>query len=122
MKKVVVADDSKTARMFIVKCLEIAGAKDAEFVEVKDGLEAYEFVCNNKCDLLVTDLNMPKMSGKELLEKLSDDSTLDELSCIVITSASNEARDKELLKLGADAVLSKPISPMSVAGIIEVLF
>jgi two-component system chemotaxis response regulator CheY len=122
MKKVVVADDSKTARMFIVKCLEIAGARDAEFVEVKDGLEAYEFVSNNECDLLVTDLNMPKMNGKELLEKLSDREKLDGLSCIVITSASNEARDKELLDLGADAVLPKPISPMAVSEIIEELF
>ncbi len=119
MKKVLVADDSGTARMFTRKCLEIAGLCDSEFIEAEDGAIALEIIKEQEIDLLVTDLNMPNMDGTTLLKHIMASPRLVGMSVIVISSVANPAKIEELLKLGATAVLSKPISPMAIADTLE---
>jgi len=70
MKRVVIADDSQTARMFIRRCLEIVGLAETEFVEADNGREALARIKEAPTDLLVTDLNMPLMDGEMLLMNL----------------------------------------------------
>jgi len=111
LKRVVIADDSQTARMCIRRCLEIIGLTEAEFVEAANGREALAKVKENSTDLLVTDLNMPLMDGAMLLRWIRGNPRLSQLRVLVITSAGNTAREAELLALGAFAVLSKPVSP-----------
>lgn len=115
MERILIADDSETARMFVRKCLEIAGCRDAAFVEAADGNEALERMREAPPDLLVTDLNMPEMDGTALLEKVRASPKLCAVPVIVVTSASNPAKDRKLLAMGAKTVLSKPISPASMA-------
>ncbi len=116
---IIIADDSATARMIIKRCLEIAGFEEAKFLDARDGTEALELARNNKIDLLVTDLNMPKMDGKSLLKHVKSSPKLAELPVLVITSASNQAKEDELKGLGAFAILSKPVSPANVAEVLE---
>lgn len=111
MKKIILADDSSTARMFVRKCLEIAGLKDAEFIEAANGKEALDVVQKGGADLLVTDLNMPVMDGTDLVRRIRSDKRWEGLRILVITSGKNPAKEAELTGLGASAVLSKPISP-----------
>ncbi|MHC4870621.1 MAG: response regulator [Planctomycetota bacterium] len=119
MKKIVIADDSSTARMFIRRCLEIAGLDSVEFSEVENGKEALEYLKEYGADLLVTDLSMPVMGGVDLLKNIAASPKLNSTPVIVITSASNPAREKELLGLGAIAVLSKPVSPPDILDVVE---
>lgn len=121
MKKVVVADDSNTARMFIIRCFEIAGFAADGFVQVKNGKEALDILQKEQVDLLVTDLSMPVMDGVELLKRISADPELNDIPVIVITSASNPAREKELKDFGAKYILNKPISPPDVMEALEEL-
>lgn len=118
MKRVIIADDSATARMFVRKCLEIAGCRDAEFIEAGNGSEALEVIEGWGSDLLVTDLNMPGVDGVELVKKIRADKRYQNLPIIVITSANNPAKEKELVGLGATAVLAKPISPATMVQIL----
>ena len=111
IKNVVIADDSALARMFIRRCLEIAGLGDANFIEASDGSEAISCMKKIKADLLVTDLTMPNMNGIELMRKISSSPRLSGTPVLVVTSAGNEEQRKELLELGATRILSKPISP-----------
>jgi two-component system chemotaxis response regulator CheY len=111
IKNVVIADDSALARMFIRRCLEIAGLGDANFIEASDGSEAIACMKKIKADLLVTDLTMPNMNGIELMRKISASPRLSGTPVLVVTSAGNEEQRKELLELGATRILSKPISP-----------
>lgn len=118
MKKIVVADDSTTARMFVIRCLEIIGLSGAEFLPAANGKEALELMKKDGADLLVTDLNMPEMDGATLLKKVKASLKLNEIPVVVVTSGSNPAKNEELKKLGAHAVLEKPVSP---AALLEVL-
>ncbi|MGA1867405.1 MAG: response regulator [bacterium] len=121
MKRIVIADDTKTARMFIQKCLQIAGVQEAEFVEAVNGKEALELVKEAPTDILFTDHNMPVMDGMTLLKWVKASPKLCDLPVIVITSASNKAKDIEFKNLGAYEVLSKPITPADLFLIIKPL-
>lgn len=111
MNRIVLADDSKTALMFIRRCLEIIGMQDAVFVEAANGKEALAKLKEEPADLLVTDLNMPEMDGATLLKRVKANPRLNAIPVLVITSASNPAKAAELMELGAYAVLDKPINP-----------
>ena len=113
MKRIVIADDSNTARMFIRRCLEIIGVREATFVEAGNGKEALALVKEAPTDLLVTDLNMPLMDGETLLKWIKGSPRLTSLPVVVISSVLNPAREAELLALGAYAVVRKPVSPAS---------
>lgn len=111
MKRIIVADDSQTARMFIKRCLQIVGLQDAEFIEAENGKEALTLLKESPSDLLVTDLNMPTMDGETLLKWVKGNPRLTEVPVMVVTSAGNPAKEKQLLELGAFCVLNKPVNP-----------
>lgn len=121
MNRIVIVDDSGTARMFIRKCLEIAGCAEAEFHEASDGQQALEIVEERTPDLVVTDLTMPGMDGMALLKALRGDPRWNEVPVVVITSAKNPAREDELRRSGAAAVLAKPVSPAVMMSALEAL-
>ncbi len=111
MKRIIIADDSATARMFIKRCLEIIGLADAEFVEVEHGKDALAAAKEKPTDLLLTDLNMPVMDGETLVKWVKSSPKLCNLPIIVITSAGNPAKEAKLKELGAYRVINKPVSP-----------
>ena len=111
MKRIVIADDSFTARMFIRRCLEIVGFRETEFAEATNGKEALALLKEASTDLLVTDLNMPTMDGETLLKWVKANPRLNHLPVLIITSAGNPAKEAELLRIGAFAVLNKPVNP-----------
>ncbi len=118
MKHIIIADDSRTARMFIRRCLEIIGLNEASFIEVTNGKEALNKVREKKPDLLVTDLNMPVMDGETLLKWLKSSPTLASMPILVITSAGNPAKEAELLSKGILGVITKPVSPAKLINVL----
>ncbi len=121
MRHIIIADDSETARMVVRRCLEIAGCHDVEFSEAPNGEEALEILKGKTADLLVTDLNMPKMDGVNLLKRIKSSPRMHDIPVIVITSVANPKKIEELHELKAYKVLRKPISPAAVAEAIEPL-
>ncbi len=122
MRRVVIADDSALARMFLRRCLEITGLSDAEFVEASNGEEALERLKELPADLLVTDLTMPGVNGIELMRRIAASPRLNGLPVLVVTSAGNEQQRAELTSLGVAGILSKPISPPVVADALSGIF
>ena len=109
-KKIVIADDSKTARFLIRQYLEMAGFYQADFIEVESGREALDHLKENAVDLVITDYKMPEMDGLDLLRRVKASPKLHDLPVMVITSFANQAKIDELLENGAFAVLQKPLS------------
>ncbi|MFH1019630.1 MAG: response regulator [Pseudomonadota bacterium] len=109
--RIAIVDDSGTARMFIRRCLEIAGFQGAEIIEAVNGKDALEQIRNAPVDLLLTDLTMPVMDGTTLLKWIKANPKLCQLPVLVISSAGNPAKEIELKALGAMGVLDKPVSP-----------
>lgn len=78
-----------------------------EIHSVPNGLRALESIRNTKFDLVMSDINMPKMNGVELLKTLTRERP--ELPVILMTGFM-DYKIPELLALGAKAVLSKPFN------------
>ena len=111
VQTILVVDDSGTARMNIKQCLTIIGLKDKKFIEASNGRDAMELLGQNAIDLVVTDLNMPVMDGEALLLEIKGSAAWKQIPVIVITSTSNDVREKALREVGAEAVISKPVNP-----------
>lgn len=111
VQTILVVDDSGTARMIIKQCLTIIGLKDKKYLEASNGRDAVEVLKQSSVDLVVTDLNMPVMDGEALLLEIKGADVWRKIPVIVITSTSNDVREKALREVGAEAVISKPVNP-----------
>lgn len=102
MLKVLVVDDESNMRFLIRMILESAGH---EVVEAAHGAAALQRVKESCPDLVVTDLMMPVMSGRELVERLRADPETASLPIVVVSANSRS------VATAADAVLGKPFDP-----------
>lgn len=68
--KVLIADDSRVMRQIVLRTLRQAGFADHDFVEAEDGVDALSKISSEQPDLVLSDWNMPHMTGIELLRQL----------------------------------------------------
>ena len=76
--------------------------------EAENGEEALDILKSNEIDLIITDLTMPKIDGKELIKKVRKKKKITELPIIVISSNEDSSMFLKALKLGANDYLKKP--------------
>jgi len=88
------------------------------FYEAEDGIHALASLAAHPVDLVVTDLNMPRMDGLTLLRKLRKGDKTKELPVVVISSMGNEQLDQELQGLGVTAIIRKPLTPAKVRDVL----
>ncbi|HEY2170142.1 MAG TPA: response regulator [Candidatus Angelobacter sp.] len=105
-KLVVLVDDSISVRKFVGRMLEKAGYR---VKLAADGLEALEIVTQTRCDLVVTDLEMPRTNGYELLSHLRQDAQTRNIPVMVVTSRAGAKHRDLAMKEGAMAFLTKPV-------------
>ncbi|MBE9525769.1 MAG: response regulator [Proteobacteria bacterium] len=103
-----IIDDSKLARSVIRQYLETEGFTTID--EAENGLDGYKKYQEMKPGLLVTDIEMPKINGLKLLEKIRE--TDSELKVIVMTAVANSHAIKQLKKLDAQ-FLKKPMNDVT---------
>ncbi|NMO50171.1 response regulator [Actinoplanes sp. TBRC 11911] len=68
--KILIADDSRVMRQIVVRTLRQAGFGDHELIEASNGREAFELTTSENPDLVLSDWNMPEMTGIEVLRQL----------------------------------------------------
>ncbi len=105
-KIIVVADDSISVRKFVGRMLEKAGYR---VILAADGLEASEVIAHSGCHLVLTDLEMPRMNGYELMAHLRQDPATKEIPVMVVTSRAGAKHRDRAMKDGAVAFLTKPV-------------
>lgn len=106
MKKVVlVVDDSGAIRKFVTFALRALGYT---VLTAQDGLEGLEKYVRTHVDLVITDLNMPKLDGFGLVRAIREDHKEDNVPIIILSSLSGEREINQGLQLGANAYLIKP--------------
>ncbi len=105
-KVVVLVDDSISVRKFVGRMLEKAGYRVRL---ASDGLEALEIVTQTRCDLVVTDLEMPRTNGYELLAHLRQDPQTHNIPVMVVTSRAGAKHRDRAMKEGAAHFLTKPV-------------
>jgi two-component system chemotaxis response regulator CheY len=111
-RSILVVDDSSTSRMIIQRCLEMAGISIGTFSFAENGLDALALLRKDRSiDLVVTDLNMPKMDGRSFARMVKSDPELSGIRLIVVSSIADGDAEAELKGLGTLAVVKKPVSP-----------
>ena len=108
---IMIVDDSPVMRTFIRKVVCLTGLDMNEFFEAGDGQDALNFLREHWTDLVLTDINMPRMNGEELLRRKGEDELLRDIPVIVVSTDSSQARIQRMLALGAKGYISKPFLP-----------
>jgi two-component system chemotaxis response regulator CheY len=120
MSQILVVDDSKVMRDMIVACLR--GLPGATFTQAGSGLEAIERLSLAHFDAAVLDLNMPDISGLEVLEFVRAQDRLRQLPIIVVTTRGDDGSRTRALAAGASRFMTKPFTPeVIVAAVTELL-
>lgn len=110
--RVLVVDDSSTSRMIIQRCIEMAGIPVAEWFFAENGLDAFTVLKGNAgIELVVTDINMPKMDGRTFATLMRGDPSMRAVTIIIVSSIADSAMESELRALGVASVVKKPVSP-----------
>ena len=103
--KVLVIDDEPGVRELISEALSIS---EITAVQAADGLEALSFLRRERFDLLILDINMPKLDGLALLEKLRTEGM--SVPVLMLSARADKADINQGLRIGADDYLTKPFS------------
>ncbi len=115
---IVVADDSISVRKFVGRMLEKNGYR---VKLAADGLEAAELVTQHGCHLVITDLEMPRMTGYELMVQLRQSPSTRRIPVMVVTSRAGAKHRDRAMKEGATAFLTKPVQEDQLIAAVEQL-
>ena len=103
-RRIMVVDDSPLTRELISSLLEAVGY---EVISAQDGAEALEKLGREPVEMLVTDLEMPKVDGLELTRRVKSHPTLRGLPVVIITTRGGEADRRRGMEAGADGYIAK---------------
>jgi two-component system response regulator PilR (NtrC family) len=114
MFQILVVDDERSMRDFLKILLTKEGHQVATAQNGETGLE---FLQNNNCDLVITDIRMPGMSGLELLEAIKEEQP--DLPVIMITAFASPNDAVQAMKFGAFDYISKPFNVDEIKSVIQ---
>ncbi len=115
-KKVLVVDDE----IHIVHVVAIKLRNNGyEVIPAENGADAFELACKEKPDIIVTDFQMPVMTGLELVEKLRRNEATKDIPVIMLTARGFAVEDEQKEDLQISRFLSKPFSPKELLRSIE---
>jgi len=105
LPRVLVVDDSVTVRKVTTRLLERNGM---EVFTAKDGMDAMETLQDNKPDLMLLDIEMPRMDGFEVASLVRHDERLKDIPIIMITSRTGDKHRDRAMSIGVNEYLGKP--------------
>ena len=108
--QVLIVDDSPVMRHYISRTLRMTGI-EVEIHEAENGKEALTKAFAIRPDLVITDLNMPEMSGQELVARIREAPEIMATPVIVMSAMRSPGVSEELIHAGALAFMTKPVSP-----------
>ena len=115
---VMVVDDSITVRKVTTRLLERNGM---EVVTAKDGVDAIARLQDIKPDIMLLDIEMPRMDGFEVATRVRHDERLSELPIVMITSRTGEKHRERALSIGVNVYLGKPYQEAQLLDVISKL-
>jgi len=113
---ILTVDDSSTMRQMITFTLKGAGF---EVLEAGDGVEALEVAAGKKLDLIITDVNMPRMDGITLVQRLRALPQFKFTPILVLTTESDASMKQKGKEAGATGWIVKPFSPEKLLDVVN---
>jgi CheY-like chemotaxis protein len=115
-KKILVVDDD----IAIVRMIEFKlKASGFEVTCAFNGQEALDKISEDKPCLLITDINMPIMTGIELLRQLKNSVQTRDIPVIILTARGEDEQKEETMQIGASVFVNKPFSPSKLLEIVQ---
>ncbi|MBD3317808.1 MAG: response regulator [Chitinivibrionales bacterium] len=115
---IMVVDDSETIRSVLERTIKMTKLPVDRILEAPNGKEALVKLADDWVDIIFTDLNMPEMSGSELVDALNEDVELRDVPVVIVSTEGSQTRIEELRKKGIRGYLRKPFTPESIRDII----
>lgn len=104
--RILVVDDMPLMRHVLINMLR--KLEYADIVEATDGKQALDILQNKPFDLVISDLHMPKMDGKELVKTIHSDKKLSHIPIMIVTCEDNKSTVHELISERIDGFIVKP--------------
>lgn len=117
-KRILTADDSASIRAMVRFSLEDKGC---EVAEARDGAEALDCLEFDGADMLITDLDMPKLNGFDLVRKVRAMPRYRHLPILILTTESNSDFKARAKAAGATGWITKPFRPDQLSKMVELL-
>jgi len=118
--KILTVDDFSTMRRIIRNMLRQLGYNNV--VEAEDGAEALSLLHREKVDFVISDWNMPNMSGLDLLKAIRADDNLKPLPVLLVTAEALKENVVEALKAGVNNYVIKPFTAETLKEKIDAIF
>ena len=119
IKKILIVEDSSSVR----KILETFLSKDYDVFSQSDGKMALSWLqSGNIPDLIISDVNMPNLSGEEFLKQVKSSGIFKDIPVIMLSGIEDSSERIKMLKLGAIDYMIKPFNPEELRIKIEILF
>jgi len=115
-RKVLAVDDSRTMRDMVSFTLREAGF---EVVEAEDGVAAIELLASQSVDLVITDVNMPRMDGLTFLKEFRSDASKKGVPVLILTTESDDALRQKGREAGATGWIVKPFEPEKLVQVVN---
>ena len=106
-KQVLIVEDNELNMKLFNDLLEASGYGT---IQTRSGVEAVELVRKHKPDLILMDIQLPEVSGLEVIRWLKDDEATRHIPVIAVTAFAMKGDEEKIRQGGCDAYLSKPIS------------
>jgi CheY-like chemotaxis protein len=120
IKTILLIDDDKDDQYFFYRALEEVDTT-VQLFGAGDGNEAFEKLRFVRPDIILLDLVMPGMNGVSFLKKIKEDKKLRDIPVVVYTTDLSIFKEKEVLALGAEKVILKPLDFEGTVNIIKTL-
>jgi two-component system chemotaxis response regulator CheY len=116
---VLIVDDSPAMRSFMRRVLDLSGLETGVCAEAADGVEALEFLAARRVDVVMTDINMPRMDGEELVRRITAAEDLRTIPVLVVSTDGTEIRMNRMLAMGARGYIRKPFTAEALRDALE---
>jgi len=107
---VLVVDDSAMMRKVVLRVLKMAEVDFDTSLEAGDGNEALALLRTNQVALIMCDINMPNMSGLQLLEKIKEEQLAIGVPIVMVTTENSEPQVRQAILAGARGYIRKPFT------------
>jgi len=121
-KKVIVVDDSSVMRQIIKNNLKQLGFEQSNLLDAEDGEQALKKINEDDVDLVISDWNMPRMTGIEFLKAVRADGALKELPFLMVTSEADKEKIMEAVQAGVNQYIVKPFNATQLEEKIKEIF
>lgn len=115
---IMVVDDSETIRAVLERTIGMTKLPVADIIQAVHGKDALQKLEHHWVDIVFTDINMPEMSGVELVDAMNEHPEFRDIPVVIVSTEGSKTRIEELRRKGIKGYLRKPFTPENIRDII----